>query len=180
MDEKELVKKILAGEKGAVSFFYKRYKKPLFSFILKRCQSRDDGEDIFQETITSALNSLANFKFKSSLFSWLCGIAKHEVVDFYRREKIKTILFSRLPILENLASQALGPEGKTLKRELKKEIITVLQELGEGYFKILRLKYVEELSVKIIAKKLRITAKAVESRLTRARNKFKKTWQRSH
>ena len=180
MDEKELVKKILSGNKKAINFFYKKYKNPLFSFILKRCQNGDDGEDILQETLTSALNSLPNFRFKSPLFSWLCGIAKHEVVDFYRREKIKTVLFSRLPILENMASEALGPEGNTLKQELKKEIKEVFYQLSEGYWKILRLKYIEGLSMKAIAKKLKITVKAVESRLTRARNNFKKIWQENH
>jgi len=179
MDEKKLVKKILAGNQEAVDCFYRQYQKPLLSFVQKRSQTVSDAQDIVQEAFISALNSLPNFKFQSPLFSWLCAIARHETADFYRRKKIKTVLFSRLPILEQLASQALGPEGKVLKQELKKEIVAVLQQLSEGYSKILRLKYIEGLPVKDIARRLKTTAKAVESRLTRARRRFKKIWQKN-
>ena len=129
-----------------------------------------------QETFISALNSLPNFKFKSPLFSWLCAIARHEIVDFYRKQKIKTILFSKMPFLEEIHDQALGPEGKHLKQELQKEIKTVFKQLSEGYSKILRLKYIDGLSMKAIAKRMAITVKAVESRLGRARKQFARKW----
>lgn len=177
MTEKDLVAKILQGNKKAVNQFYRKYQRPLFSFVRKRVKSNQDTEDIVQETLVSALNSLPNFKFKSSLFSWLCAIARHETVDFYRKQKIKTILFSKMPFLEEVADQALGPEGKQLRRELQQEIKTVLKQLSEGYFKILRLKYIDGLSMKVIAKKMAITVKAVESRLSRARRQFAQKWQ---
>lgn len=174
--EKNLVEKILKGDQKAINFFYKKYRASLFTFVSKKTRNRQDAEDIVQEALVSALNSLPNFKFKSSLFSWLCAIANHETADFYRREKIKTILFSKAPILEEIADQALGPEGKHLKKELKEEIKNVFKQLSEGYSQILRLKYIERLSMKAIARKLKTTVKAVESKLTRARKKFKKLW----
>lgn len=180
MDEKELVKRVLAGNKEAIEKFYQEYKKPLLSFVGKRVKNNRDAQDIVQETLISGLNSLPNFNFKSSLFSWLCSIAKHETADFYRKRKLKTILFSKMPFLQNWADDALGPQGKYLKEELKEEIIFVLENLTEGYSKILRLKYIEGLSMKAIAQKLSITVKAVESRLYRARKKFRSAWQKKH
>ena len=57
-----------------------------------------------------------------------------------------------------------------------KEVRKVLAALSEGYRDILRLKYLEGLTVNQIAKKLKTSFKAVESRLSRARGAFRKIW----
>jgi len=178
--EKKLVKKILKGKKKAINEFYQQYSRSLFSFIKKRVKTTEDAEDILQETLVSALNSLPNFRFRSSLFSWLCAIARHEIADFYRKQKIKTVLFSKMPFLEGIANQALNPEERYLRHELEKEMSSAFQQLSEGFSKILRLKYIDGSSMRTIAKKLKITVKAVESRLTRARKNFRKIWQKNH
>ncbi|MBL7159548.1 RNA polymerase sigma factor [Candidatus Microgenomates bacterium] len=175
-DDRQLVNKILAGDKKAAEYFFKKYSQKLLNFILLKISDPADGEEILQDTLISAMDSLPLFSARSSLYTWLGAIAKHEVADFYRKKKIKTILFSRLPILEGLAGQALGPEEKLMKKEIKKQIRLVFKKLSEGYGQILRLKYIEGCSVAQIAKELNMTFKAVESKLFRARIAFQKQY----
>jgi len=85
-------------------------------------------------------------------------------------------LFSRLPFLKELVSEALGPELAYQELETKRKIVATLKHLSEGYARILRLKYVEELSMRQISQKLNLTVKAVESKLTRARLAFQKVY----
>jgi RNA polymerase sigma-70 factor (ECF subfamily) len=144
----------------------------LKNFIRQRVAEEKDVEEIYQETLIAAFESLDRFKGKSSFYTWLCAIAKHEVVDFYRKQKIKTFLFSRFPWLEELASQALGPEQILLRNEFEARVKKTMVSISEGYREVLRLKYYDNLSVKEIAVKLDETAKAVESRLFRARKAF--------
>lgn len=148
------------------------YRQRLTKFVAKRVDNFLDAEEIVQDTLISALDSLPTFKGKSSQFTWLCGIARHEIADFYRRKKIKQIVFSKLPFLEKLVSEALGPELAFQELETKTKILKTFKNISEGYTRILRLKYVEGLSMKQIAYKLNLTVKAVESRLTRARLAF--------
>jgi len=108
--------------------------------------------------------------------TWLCGIAKHEIADFYRKKKIKTIVFSLFPALESFVSQALSPEGVLEEKELKEKVVKILRLLAEGYAQVLRLKYIQEFSVREIAESLGETEKAIESRLTRARKAFAKLY----
>jgi len=164
-------------EKKFVNQFYQEFRPKLITFLNKKTNNHKDSEDIAQETLIAALKSLSQFKFRSSIFSWLCAIAKHELVDFYRKEKVKTVLL-KSEFLETIASQAISPEDHYLKNELKMEIKKVLKNLSEGYFKILRLKYIEQLTMRVIAQKTNLTVKAVESRLFRARSKFKQEWQK--
>ena len=81
-----------------------------------------------------------------------------------------------LPFLEKLVSQALGPELAYQELETKTKILATLKRLSEGYAQILRLKYVEGLSMRQIANQLNLTVKAVESKLTRARLAFQKIY----
>lgn len=176
MDEEKLVKEILKGNKKAINKFYKTYQVRLLNFILKKVDNRKDAEEILQDTFLSALDSLPLFKGGSSLYTWLCSIARHETIDFLRRKKIKTIVFSRLPFLKKIVSQALGPELALQEKELKLKIWQTLKSLSEGYREILRLKYIDGLSVAEIADQLKITVKAVESKLSRARLAFQKEY----
>lgn len=176
MDEHQLVKAILKDEKRAVESFFKKFSPSLKGVIAAKVGDLQDQEELLQETFISAFQSLPMFKFQSKLSSWLLGIARHEIADFYRKKKIKTIFFSHLPFLENLIDQALGPEEAMVEKEVKQKVGKVFNSLTEGYRTILRLKYLEGLSVAEIAYRLNLSLKAVESKLTRARLAFRETW----
>ena len=156
--------------------FYKKYYFGIRSFVSKKID--DDGvvEELTNDIMLAGITSLPNFNKKSSEFSWLCGIAKHKIIDYYRKKKIKTILFSACPIFEEVADKALTPERDVLKNELKNEIKNTFKEMNKGYKDILRLKYVEGLKVRQIANLMELSVKAVESKLIRAKKNFKKIW----
>lgn len=155
---------------------YHQYQLRLRKFISQRIENDQDVEEILQETLISASECLSLFSGRSSFFTWLCGIAKHEIADFYRRKKIKAILFSRMPWLEGLASEALGPEQLFLRKEFEERVKKTMVSLNEGYQQVLRLKYYQGFSVAEIADILNETVKSVESRLFRARKAFAKAY----
>jgi len=144
----------------------------LKKYIFFKVSDPYEAEEILQETLIASHESFPFFKGKSSFFTWLCAIANHETADFYRKKKIKTFLFSRLPWLENLVSEALGPEQELLKKEFEQKVKRTLSGLNEGYREVLRLKYYQGLRVIEIAKSLNESTKAIESRLGRARKAF--------
>jgi len=160
--------------------FYKKYFKIVFGYVKKRINDEKDAEEVSNTILLSAWNSLPNFSGKSSEKNWIMAIARHKIVDFYRKKKLKTVLFSSLPQLEDVADKTIGPEGDSLKTELKNEIKEILNELSEGYGQILRLKYVDELKNGQIAKLLKKSYKAVESKLARARAKFRQIYERKN
>lgn len=158
---------------------YKKYYQSVYKFVSNKVGKDEDVEELVNDILLAAINSWPTFDKKSGEFTWICGIAKHKIVDFYRKKRIKTILFSVSPVFEEIADKALGPEEKSLNKELKKEIRKIFGELNEGYAKILRLKYVERLSIRSMSKILGITVKAVESKLIRAKVAFRQQWRYS-
>jgi RNA polymerase sigma-70 factor, ECF subfamily len=155
---------------------YKQYDLGLRKYISQKIDDEGVVEELLNDVMLAALNSEERFEGRCSQFSWLCSIANHKIIDYYRKKKIKTILFSVSPVFEEIADKALTPERDALKNELKNEIKKTFGDIGKGYQKILRLKYLEGWKVKEIARKMNITIKAVESRLIRAKKEFRENW----
>lgn len=171
-EEKELIGDILQGNEASLRKFYETYYRPILSFIRKRINSEDDVEEILQDTLLGALDSFRDFSFRSSIFTFLCSIASHKVIDFYRRKKIKNIVFSKIPDVEEMLGTLMGPEEILDHEMLKSKIKNTLLHLTPLYQKIIELKYIQGYSVEEIAQKLSLSFKSTESHLFRARKAF--------
>jgi RNA polymerase sigma-70 factor (ECF subfamily) len=156
--------------------FFKRYNRLIKKFVGQKIDDEGVAEELTADILWAAFNSLPNFKRQSSESSWVYSIAKHKIIDYYRKKKLKTILFSINPMFEEVADQALNPERDVLKNELKSEIKKTLKELNAGYGQILRLKYIDDFKISEIAAKLKLSIKAVESRLIRAKKQFRNSF----
>ncbi len=63
------------------------YGDYLFRYALLRVHSEALAEDLLQETLLAALQSFSGFSAKSSTKTWLTGILKHKILDYFRRCK---------------------------------------------------------------------------------------------
>jgi RNA polymerase sigma-70 factor (ECF subfamily) len=60
------------------------YGDALFRYVLARCPNREIAEDLVQETFLAALDTKDSFSGHSSEKTWLFGILKHKLADYYR------------------------------------------------------------------------------------------------
>lgn len=177
MTDRELIAKILKGDKEGLGKFYYNYKSRLFNFIKRKVNSLEDGEEILQDVFIESLDALRDFTWRSSLYTFLCSIASHKIIDYYRKRKIKNILFSQLPEdIRPLVSQILSPEDEYSLSEIRQQIETVFKRIKPSYSLILKLKYIEGFSIVEIAKQLLVSSKSAESNLFRARVAFVKQY----
>ena len=153
-----------------------KYQKSIAGFVRQKISDEGVVEELTQDILLAAYNAMPTFNGKCSEFSFICSIAKHKITDYYRKKKLKTILFSVNPQFEEMMEEAVTPERDVLKEEMKAEISKTMRELREDYEKILRLKYIEDWKSSQIAKVMKLSIKAVESRLIRARRQFQNLW----
>lgn len=177
IDEKKLVQGILSGNRKSLLAFYHTYKPSLFSYIKKKVNDFKDVEEIMQDTLLATIEGMRDFAFKSSLFTYICAIANHKVVDYYRKKKIKSVFFSTLSGFEPMLSAVFGPEEILDEELLKEKLKVTFGKLAPRYRQILTLKYIYGYSVEEIARKLSITFKSAESQLFRARKAFALAYQ---
>lgn len=169
--DRKLLWGIMSRNESSLRKFYLIHKDNLLSF-LRRDLEDQDAEEVLQDSFIACIESLRNFREQCSLKTFLYSIAKKKSIDKMRKKKMKKILFSYLPahVVESLAIVFLKDDLD--KKFLDKKIETVLNKLPNDYARILRLKYKEGYKVAEIAKRLKLTFKATESLLFRARREF--------
>ena len=172
MKEKQIVERILKGDEKTLLVFYRHFQKSLASYIRKKVENEADVEEILQDTLFATLEGLRDFSFRSSLFTFICSIANHKVIDFYRRKKIRKIFFSASTEVEMLLSTLFGPEDQLSDQLLRQKIEETFRKIAPRYEKVLKLKYIYGYSVSEVAGKLSISFKSAESQLFRARKAF--------
>lgn len=171
MQDKELVEKLLNGDEGVLKQWVREYEPRLWRFVVRKMK-QEDAQEVVQDTLLAALDALPLFSGRSKLFSWMCGIARHEIADFYRKKRLKTIAFSKFASLEQLVGEMSGPEQRLDRKELVGRIKAAMGQLSWVQRRLLQSKYVEGKSVRDMARELAISFKAAESGLFRARKAF--------
>jgi RNA polymerase sigma-70 factor (ECF subfamily) len=178
--EEKLVEEMLAGKKGAVRRFYNLYKARVEMTVRQKVGKDEDIEEIVQDVFLAAVDSLNLYSGRAKMFSWLCGIIRHEICDYYRRKKIKQVVFSQMPVLEGVWAQVRQGEANWERMneviEIKQRVKGVLGRMLPRYARALEMKYIEGWSVEEMARQLGETVKATESVLFRARKEFARLW----
>lgn len=178
--DKQLIEAILKGEEKALYFFYQKYQPKVLKFIKTKIESGADAEEILQDTLLAVLEGLPDFTYRSSLPTYVLAISKKKIADYYRRQKIKTIVFSKIPRIEQYLALVSNPEMILEEKWLSQRLARVFETLKPKQRLVLKLKYIEELSLKEIAVRLKQNVKAIESRLFRARKSFVKLYEQEN
>lgn len=170
-NESALIQGLRLGQPRAVETWYQLYQVRLTHFIASRISSHQDVQDLVQETFINCLQNLSNFAGHSSLWTWMCSIAKHEVADYYRKLYAKKVL-KLLPLSDFLPLPELHSST-----ELAEKLDSVWKKIGFYYRELLMQKYLDKLKVEQLASARGKTAKAIESELFRARQAFRQAYQ---
>lgn len=174
-----LVDSILQGDKQATVAFYHQYSPRILSYLTKRLPRPEDAQEVMHDVFLEALDALPLLRKKDSLSSWLYTIARNEVVDFYRKQKIKSIILSQIPFLQLVADHINEPEFQYEKEKVEERIEQTFKNISEKHRSILRLHYENGIPVKNLALTFHLSFKATESLLFRARQNFIKEYGRT-
>ncbi|MDF2541035.1 MAG: sigma-70 family polymerase sigma factor [Herbinix sp.] len=71
----------------SIEQIYMKYAKTVYGFLLSKTQNPDLAEELTQDTFYQAVKSIKNFKGKSNVSTWLCGIAKNLWFEYLRKNK---------------------------------------------------------------------------------------------
>lgn len=172
MDDATIISHILARDRSALAQFYRTHAPKLRRHIASRIQHPEDVEEILQDTLYGFLEAIRDFHGSSNIQTFLYAICHHKIVDFYRKKKIKHVVFSQMPQLELLVSPLLDPEAEFDTKMARQKIQKVFSRMIPTHRQMILMKYLEQISVGDIASKLSISFKSAEARLFRARKAF--------
>ena len=156
----ECINAYLGGDANALEPMVEKYKRPLYSFILKMTEGREDADEIFQETWFRALKNIHKFKHKNFL-NWLFRIAHNLVIDRARRNRKNVSLQSTIgggddeggaTLEDHMAAPGISPAEESGGTMLGKQIEEAVETLSPEQKEVFLLRMYGNVSFKEIAK----------------------------
>lgn len=181
LDDKRLVKQLLAGDRKAFDEFFEENFARLYRFAVVRLSKDPEGaRDVVQITLTRAMRKLDSYRAESALFTWLCAICRNEISDYMRRNarhRDNVLLVEDFPEVQAAVDSFQAPSEDRPELQYQREqsmrlIQVALDRLPAKYGDVLEWKYIEGYSVQEIAAKLQIGGDAAQSLLARAKRAF--------
>jgi RNA polymerase sigma-70 factor (ECF subfamily) len=174
--DRRLISEVLAKDRKATAEFVAHCADWIYPFVRRRLVPRADLiEDVTQEIVFAAWQALPRFRGDADLRSWVMGIARHKLEDYYRK-RIREIEISEED--EDLPEPAVLPgfELNLDSAKLYKRVQKTLAMLPEAYTLALIWQYRDEKSIHEMAQLTGKTEKAMERLLARARENFRRRW----
>jgi len=157
--DNELVDRAKRGDRGAFEELIRKYQDQVFRFALYMLPSRQDAEDVAQDTFIRAYRSIGRFRGDASLGTWLIAIARKTAAQWYRRRKVERDI-------DHVKEPAIDDTDTVLAHL---EIRSAVARLPELYREIVVLRYTNQLDLKEISAVIGVSVTAVGARLHRAR-----------
>jgi RNA polymerase sigma-70 factor, ECF subfamily len=174
-EDVDLVRATLAGDQLAFQRLVERYQDRLFALARGYTRSPVELEDIVQDAFLKAFRRLDTFNHESSFYTWLYRITLNTALDFLKRRGRSPVHAVEDPELgaPPAPQEGFAPHAGLERKEIAEITHAVLQELPEIFRTALVLREFEGLAYQEIADVLGISIGTVESRLFRARARFK-------
>jgi len=165
----ELIEAVREGRAGAFEALHARYRPRVVAFARKRLRDEVEAEDVAQEVFLEAFRGLARFQGRSSLSTWLLGIAHHRVCRRFRGLRPHAVSLEH-PGVEALASPEPPADRRADAGRMLERMHAVLEaQVAPPWRTAFRLHYAESRSTRSIGRRLGKSSQAVKVGLCRSR-----------
>lgn len=182
--ERKLVDRMRAGEEKAFEMFAECYIPALYRFAQRRLDNdRELTQEVVQTTVCRIIEKLDSFRSEAALLTWLCACCKNEIAAHYRRLKRRPreveldAGIAETNPAGSLSADSPGLEERFMGMETAERVYATLDRLPPSYARAMEWRYLEDLEVTEIARRLESSYKAAESLLSRARRAFRETYE---
>lgn len=168
-DERELVE---AAQRDPARFadLYEQNFYQVYAYVVRRIGDRHQAEDLTADVFREALAGLRQFEWRGTPFvAWLTRIASRVVADHWKRSSRES------------GHPARKAEPTTLPEiENSTMLFQLVKRLPEAQFRVIHMRFVEQKSIREIARSLGRTEGAVKQLQLRAIQSLRAQMEDSH
>ena len=146
----ELVEAFKAGNQAAFNKLVEKYQQRIYWHARQMTGNHFDADDVLQEVLIVLYKKIAEFKFNSSLYTWIYRITTTRCINHINKKKIKrffSIDDEEFPDLKGEGSIELDYETK----EKMEKLDTILQRLPAKQRQVFLMRNFEQLSYEEIS-----------------------------
>lgn len=163
-DQRFILNELLKGNERAFDTIFKQYYKPLCQFSYSFIKDQDTAENLVQEVFAKLWEKRGNVSNIDNLLSYLMGMVRNQSIDFLRKEKTNSKIFTTLQPekSENTTEEQIS------KNEFEEKLLKSIMNLPERCRTAIEMSRFDGFSNKEIAQKMEISVKGVEALIGRS------------
>ncbi|MES2060010.1 MAG: RNA polymerase sigma factor [Patescibacteria group bacterium] len=157
--------------KAILSLAHSDFSKNLNSYASFKLSDKEGGEDMVQNTFIKTWSYLAKGGKIDAMKAFLYHILNNLIVDEYRKRKNKT---TSLEVMLENGFEPSAPESESMFDRIDgKAAMLLIGKLPEAYRKVMRMRYVQDLSLKEMAAITGLSSNTMAVQLHRGLAKLK-------
>ncbi|WP_020526528.1 RNA polymerase sigma factor [Flexithrix dorotheae] len=164
INEIELVKGCKAGKEKYQKTLFQVFGKRVMGICIRYSNCKAEADDMFQEAFCMVFSQIHKLKKDTPLFPWIRRVTINVAINYYHKHKKHHGHFDVIDLDE--------PDGyadEAIEKLSTDQILSVIDELPEGYKMVFNLYVIEGYAHKEIAKMLKITTSTSKSQLLKGR-----------
>lgn len=173
-EEVGIIKRAQAGDESAFSALFHRYKGFVDNLLFQYIHDMDEAKDVTNIVFLKVHNKLSMFTEYESFGGWLRILTNRTAIDYLREMKNKSIVLGDSDDRLSSEETSVSAEDDLVNRMTYKQILAEFDKFPETTCKVLKLFYVNNMTVEQISEKLNVPTGTIKSMLSRTRRKIKK------
>lgn len=164
---KDLVEKSKLGDRKTQYKLYSLYVNAMFNVSIRMVKSKEDAEDILQESFVEAFKNLNSFRYESTFGSWLKRIVINKSINHLKLKRVPLVA------MDDYDNWIPEQEEEVKEEQLDVSIIkSAIKQLPVGYQTIINLYLIEGYDHVEIGEILGISTSTSKSQYHRAKKKL--------
>lgn len=179
-DDKELVSRILAGERELFTTLVKRYEKRVVNYVYRITHRWEEAHDLAQEIFMKVYLALDRYDPKFQFSTWIFRIAQNSAIDSVRKKSLPEVPMTLTGDegdedreREIVDEDSVSPHRALHNKQMAAAIDQAVENLPPDYRELIQLRHFAELSYEEIASMKQLPLGTVKNKLFRARNMLK-------
>ncbi len=166
MNEIEIVLQLKEDSNEAFDEIYARYSKRLYVYCLQYVKSKEDTEEIVQDTFTKVWTNRHSIAHAESIGAFIFKIAKNQIINKYR-QRVNSFSFEEYVNYYNEEKYSVCDTTNIIEyddfRKVLKKALTTLTRTQQKVIKCCKL---DNLSIRETAKTLKLQEQTVKNALS--------------
>ncbi len=167
----ETVRRVAQGDEAAFESMYRTFSGFVYRVSFRMLDNTTDAEEIVQDVFVQIFRQLGEFRFESSLKTWIYRITINTSLNFRKKRSSHRDRVKKYQENVSLLEQEERP-CYTQEDDNKMQVAQLLKELNPEQRTCIILRNIEGLSYEEIAQTLEVNINTVRTRLKRAREKL--------
>jgi RNA polymerase sigma factor (sigma-70 family) len=176
----ELIEQTLAGNQSAYADLVKRHQRFVFTLAMRFTKTREDAEEVAQDSFIKAYRSLQAFAGQSKFSTWLYSIVYTTAMTFLRKKRLDTSSIDDENNFIQIENKGGAFDNNLAENKSRSFYLNqAIEQLSADDAMIITLFYKGEQSLEEIALTLGIEPNNVKVKLFRARQRLKEKLERN-